>query len=709
MKSLQTDRDRSDLGAATEAVARHRHPSPQPVYERRLSRPERLARAIREHKLEAATVAALVVVLALGVVGTSVGMVRASRQRDAALAAQADAERLRRLAEDRQREAGSVNEFLEAVLASANPWGTERGSEVSVEQMLDVASSKLDAGSMRGQTEAEARVRTTLGQAYGGLSLYPKAERHLRKALEALQQLHRREDHPDVARAMAALANILTALDAPNFPEAEQLATAALEMRRRIYGPDHREVADSLDTLSAVCRLHRDFYTAERRVAEALEMRRRLPPGPTSKIDLARTLTNRAILLWRKGELTQTIQDLREAAGYYAGELPADHLVLGGVEYRLAIALDSAGKRDEAVEHYRRCLDIRRRHRAEGLDEIADPVRRLALGLRDTGKYESAEQVLLDREERLRQRGGGPADQRTELYGLLVGLYHAWDKPERVSAWGERFQKLLGEEIAARTAEANRKPSQARPLFDRAKLRARAGQFRQAVEDYARGLVIDPSDHWPWFYQGCVLAYLGDEAAYKKHCAQMLERFGSRAEGPVLDCTAKTCSLVPGAGDPERLNQIANRVWVLGGKDERNAPWFRLLRGLTEYRAGNPDRAVEWLTTAATPELQHRTATAELLLANVPTEAQPPAGGQGCTGPRRKADRPLQPPPRRRRPRRGRRRKLAHLSGASARGAGRRREVAARRLLWVRGLGLGFEFEHHHRRRLRRLLRRQVE
>ena len=64
----------------------------------------------------------------------------------------------------------------------------------------------------------------------------------------------------------------------------------------------------------------------------------------------------------------------------------------------------------------------------------------------------------------------------------------------------------------------------------------------------------------------------------------MLNRFGSSPDGHVLDATVKTCLLLPGAGgDPERLNQIANQVWALGGKDERNAAWFRLLKCLVDH------------------------------------------------------------------------------------------------------------------------------
>lgn len=235
-------------------------------------------------------------------------------------------------------------------------------------------------------------------------------------------------------------------------------------------------------------------------------------------------------------------------------------------------------------------------------------------GPSDTRQFVDAEALLKDRDGRLRAQPNAPPEQSTELYGHFVSLYQAWEEPEKATAWGRRFQESIAREILDATAAIQRTPDKATPYFQRAKLRVRAAQFQAASEDYERGLGIDPADHWPWFYRGCLLAYLGEESAYRKHAADMLGRFGASRDAHVLDCTAKTGSLYPGS-DAERLNGIANQVWSLGGKDERKATWFRLLKGITEHRAGRPERAVNWLTASVTPDLPHRTATAELYLA----------------------------------------------------------------------------------------------
>lgn len=578
---------------------------------------ERLGATLRAHKFGIAATVALLVLLVLGIIGTTAGMMRAARQRDAALAARAEAERLRAAAESRQREATAVSGFLEAVLGSVNPWGADRASEVSVEQMLDAAAAKLDDGLLRGQKEGEARVRATLGVAYAGLALPGRAEPQLRRAMELQRDLHPRGDHAEVARVMNVLSSVLLSFGPRKADEAEQLATAGLEMRRRLFGPEHKEVADSLDAVSAVCLARRDYFTAERRADEAVAMRRRLPPELRAKSGLALSLTNRAMLLWRKGEVTATIRDLREAMDNYRGEIPDDHLHLGVLHSRLGAAHFAAGNRPEAVRHFRQAIDIRRKHRPESHGDIAEPFRRLVVMLWEQDEFDAAEKLLKDREARLGAINDCPPEPTSEVCGQFVGLYQAWGKPEQAALWGKRTQESLAREVALATAQIERRPNQARPYADRAKLRVRAGQFKDAAADFSRAIAIDPADHWPWYYHGCLLAYLGDEPAYKAHCAQMVQRFGSAVDGHLLDCTVKTCSLLPNGagGDPERLNQIANQVWALGSKDERNVAWFRLLKGMAEYRAGGHERAINWLTASLQPALPHRSATGELYLA----------------------------------------------------------------------------------------------
>jgi hypothetical protein len=98
----------------------------------------------------------------------------------------------------------------------------------------------------------------------------------------------------------------------------------------------------------------------------------------------------------------------------------------------------------------------------------------------------------------------------------------------------------------------------------------------------------------------------------------MLRRFGAATDRFIADRTAKTCLLLPGATpDLDRQLELVNVVLAPGG-DTSHLPWFRLLKGLAEYRQEHHGAAVEWLEQARptfTSGSVPAKATATLLLA----------------------------------------------------------------------------------------------
>ena len=154
----------------------------------------------------------------------------------------------------------------------------------------------------------------------------------------------------------------------------------------------------------------------------------------------------------------------------------------------------------------------------------------------------------------------------------------------------------------------------------RAHVLARAGRFDEALADFSKAIELDPSVHWPWYFRGCILAHAGQSDAYRAHCRAMLRQFGSTTDPYVADRTAKTCMLLPDAtGDLAGQLRLVDVVFARG-KDEGAMPWFRLLKGLAEYRQGHYGAAIDWLEQSrATLENKFvpARATASLLLAMV--------------------------------------------------------------------------------------------
>src|SRR5262249_45372019 len=138
--------------------------------------------------------------------------------------------------------AEAVSTFLEDMLASADPWN-ERGPDVTVRQILDDAAREVGGGSLAKQPEVEGAVRHALAGAYRNLGLYPEAEMHERRALEAMRGALG-PDHADVATIEQELGRIL-AVEGKT-AEAERLFTHALRIREGAFGGDSLVVSNTL-------------------------------------------------------------------------------------------------------------------------------------------------------------------------------------------------------------------------------------------------------------------------------------------------------------------------------------------------------------------------------------------------------------------------------------------------------------------------------
>jgi tetratricopeptide (TPR) repeat protein len=118
------------------------------------------------------------------------------------------------------------------MLSSVDP-SQMKGRDVTVRQVLDEAAKKIVDGSLRDQPTTAAAVRTTLGQTYQALGLYPEAEPHLREALK-LRQAALGPDSADVAAGLANLASLLQ--DKGDLAGADPLP-GVLAIRRRVLVP----------------------------------------------------------------------------------------------------------------------------------------------------------------------------------------------------------------------------------------------------------------------------------------------------------------------------------------------------------------------------------------------------------------------------------------------------------------------------------------
>jgi serine/threonine protein kinase/tetratricopeptide (TPR) repeat protein len=145
-------------------------------------------------------------------------------------------------------------------------------------------------------------------------------------------------------------------------------------------------------------------------------------------------------------------------------------------------------------------------------------------------------------------------------------------------------------------AEIRRRPSAATPLFERARFLAKWGHFTEAARDFAAGLNLDDSDHRAWAQSAIVLLRNGDVEGYRRHCEEMLKRFGASTDRTICAGTVRVCALTPNVADSKTVMELADRAVAPGDFDELNRRGYcALAKGMAEYRAGHFEVAVEWL------------------------------------------------------------------------------------------------------------------
>jgi len=179
MKCLEKDRTRRYETANGLALELNRYLHDEPIIARPPSRLYRLGKLARRNKLAFAAASITTLALVGGIVVSTwqsvrarCAEVRADNERDAALVA-------RKRAED-------INRFLtEDLLYLASPEQSDRGSSMTVQQLLEVAEKRLDE--RRGTAhdpQLDATLRSAIGNTYLKLGLLPEAERQLKSVVE---------------------------------------------------------------------------------------------------------------------------------------------------------------------------------------------------------------------------------------------------------------------------------------------------------------------------------------------------------------------------------------------------------------------------------------------------------------------------------------------------------------------------------------------
>ncbi len=302
-------------------------------------------RAWRWAKRHRTLVSAAAVLLLASVVGLSVGAVLLQQAR-------IETDGQRKVAVTAQQKAEAINRFLvDDLLKQADPVNNPVGEKLTVRQLLDKASEKLDAQTnLVEQPEVEAEVRAVIGHAYEFLGVYSKAERHYHRAWDLRSQLSGL-GHAEtlVIRNRFVWAVVVQG----RRPDAEGLASAALDECTRVLGDAHPETADAANNLA-------EAYTNLAVYDKASVLRRRaskilnatLGPNDNKTMEIDNNLAITLILSGNPDEarsLLQSVTDRRRRINPRDSELATTLGNLGGALIGLGRFTDAERPLQEAI------------------------------------------------------------------------------------------------------------------------------------------------------------------------------------------------------------------------------------------------------------------------------------------------------------------------------------------------------------------------
>lgn len=229
-----------------------------------------------------------------------------------------------------------------------------------------------------------------------GLSNDPESEPFAQRAVR-IKERHLGPEHPDVAVSLNNLAIVLE--ESGRYEAARPVYERALAVRRRAFGPDDPEVAATLNEFGTFLMNTADYDSARVLLECALEIRA-AALGP-DHLDVARTLNPLAIVAWKTDDFAAAKRCYARALAIREKALGPDHPEVAGAVNNLATLLLDTGEYVEAKALFERALAIRtaaygERHRYVGstLTNLANLYTRMEDSAQAREHYEQALDVF---------------------------------------------------------------------------------------------------------------------------------------------------------------------------------------------------------------------------------------------------------------------------------------------------------------------------
>jgi tetratricopeptide (TPR) repeat protein/predicted Ser/Thr protein kinase len=367
-KALEKDKSRRYASPADLAADIRRYLEDQPITAKPASASYQLQKFTRRHKSLVAGIAAVVLVLLLGMVATTWEAVQARRQSQVAQA---------------------VDDFLQNdLLAQASAYRQAKADpDLKVRTALDRAAQNIQ-GKFEKQPQVEAAIRSTIGNTYSDLGLYPEAHKQLERALA----LDRGTLGPSNPRTLATMLSLeKTEESQGQYAGAEQLGQQLLQTSQRVLGPEHPDTLKAMNRLTSVYDDEGKDAQAEPLAEQALAISRRVQGEEASG-----TVSSMLYL----GIIEYDLGKYAQAEALFSKTLEIRRRVLGPEHPDTLASMDnltsafaSEGKHAQAAALDEQIVQIRQHVLGPEHPDTLSSMSNLALDYEDEGKYQQAEKL----------------------------------------------------------------------------------------------------------------------------------------------------------------------------------------------------------------------------------------------------------------------------------------------------------------------------
>ena len=325
-------------------------------------------------------------------------------------------------------EGADVAESLNNLGAVLQKLGRIGESEKLIREALEIRR-----GLFENDHPALATSLNNLGSVLFEQGAWEEAEDHFRESVEMGRRLLRGQDHRELATRLGNLASVLSQLG--RLDEAEVHYVEVSQMLQRLLGPEHIDVAWSLENLGVLYQNRRDYERAVdcyRRACQLL-----IAAGVDESISPC--LEKLAWTLYFQGDYPAAVVEFGRLLELQRRLPDLDRLALATNLLGQGMALMETGDAGTAMPRVREAAQIRRLELSDDPVRVANAEGTLADCLIALGRYAEAEPLALGVRTSLTQELGVDHASTQRAEQRIADLYEAWGRP-RVMPLSDRSQ-----------------------------------------------------------------------------------------------------------------------------------------------------------------------------------------------------------------------------------------------------------------------------